>query len=149
MPDITLQWNSATNYADWVQSGSVLLTGNDLESAIIISLFSDRIAAVGDLIPDGTNDPRGWWADDASYPIGSRLWLLRRAKQIPETLQLAYDYIAEALQWLLDDGVVAQFDINVMWARPSVLGAQITAYKQDGTTLMTGQYVWAWNGINV
>jgi len=148
MPDITLQWNAATNYADWVQTGSVLETGNDLQSAIVISLFSDRIAAVGDVIPDGTNDPRGWWAD-ADVPIGSRLWLLKRSKQIPETLQLAYDYIAEALQWLLDDGVVAQFDINVQWVRTSMLGAQITAYKQDGTTLMTGLYTWAWNGINV
>lgn len=148
MPDITLQWNSATNYADWVQTGSVLETGNDLQSAIIISLFSDRIAAVGDVIPDGSNDPRGWWAD-TDVPIGSRLWLLKRSKQIPETLQLAYDYIAEALQWLLDDQVVAQFDINVQWVRASMLGAQITAYKQDGTTLMTGLYTWAWNGTNV
>ena len=147
MPDITLSWDSANNHADWVQSGAVLMTGNDLESAIIISLFSDRIAAVGDVIPDGTNDPRGWWAD-TDVPIGSRLWLLKRSKQIPETLQKAYDYIAEALQWLLDDQVVAQFDINVQWVRASTLGAQITAYKQDGTTLMTGQYVWAWSGIN-
>jgi phage gp46-like protein len=148
MPDITLQWDTANNQADWVQSGSALLTGNDLESAIIISLFTDRIAAVGDVIPDGSNDPRGWWAD-TDVPIGSRLWLLRRSKQIPETLQKAYDYIAEALQWLLDDQVVAQFDINVQWVRTGMLGAQITAYKQNGTTLMTGLYTWAWNGINV
>lgn len=148
MPDIALQWNSATNYADWVQTGSVLETGNDLQSAVVISLFTDRIAAVGDVIPDGTNDPRGWWAD-GDVLIGSRLWLLKRSKQIPETLQLAYDYIAEALQWLLDDQVVAQFDISVQWVRASMLGAQITAYKQDGTTLLTGLYTWAWNGINV
>jgi phage gp46-like protein len=147
MPDITLSWDTATSYADWVQSGSVLQTGNDLESAIIISLFSDRLAEPGDVIPDGTSDPRGWWAD-GDVPIGSRLWLLRRAKQIPETLQLAYDYIAEALQWLLDDDVVAKFDISVQWVRRSVMGVQLVAYKQDGTTLMTGQYVWAWNGIN-
>lgn len=147
MPDITLSWDTATSYADWVQSGSVLQTGNDLESAIIISLFSDRLAEPGDVIPDGTSDPRGWWAD-GDVPIGSRLWLLRRAKQIPETLQQAYDYIAEALQWLLDDNVVAKFDISVQWVRRGVMGAQLVAYKQDGTTLMTGQYVWAWNGIN-
>jgi phage gp46-like protein len=149
MPDITLQWNDATYHADWVQNGSVLETGNDLQSAIIISLFSDRIAAVGDVIPDGSNDPRGWWADDPTYPIGSRMWLLKRSKQIPETSQLAYTYIAEALQWLIDDQVVAGFDISVSWPSRGVLGAQVTAYKQDGTTLMTGLYTWAWNGINV
>lgn len=148
MPDITLQWNTATNSADWVQSGAVLQTGNDLQSAIVISLFTDRLANPDDVIPDGSNDPRGWWAD-GDVLIGSRLWLLKRAKQISETSQLAYQYIAEALQWLLDDGVVAQFDISVQWPFPGVLGAQITAYKQDGTTLMTGLYTWAWSGINV
>lgn len=148
MADATLTWDVANNRADLVMVGPALATGNDLQTAIIISLFTDRMAQPGDVIPDGTNDPRGWWADD-TVPIGSRMWLLSRAKQIPDTLQRAYDYLAEALQWLIDDGVVAQFDINVSWARPSVLGAQITAYKQNGTTLMTGQYAWAWSGINV
>lgn len=148
MPDISLQWNTAANHADFVQNGAVLATGNDLQSAIIISLFSDRIAQPGDVIPDGSNDPRGWWADN-DVPIGSRMWLLKRSKQIPETSQLAYTYIAEALQWLIDDQVVAGFDISVSWPSRGVLGAQITAYKQDGTTLMTGQYAWAWSGINV
>jgi phage gp46-like protein len=128
--------------------GGCLATGDDLQTAIIISLFSDRMAQPGDVIPDGSNDPRGWWADGA-VPIGSRMWLLRRSKQIPETSQLAYTYIAEALQWLIDDGVVAQFDISVQWPSRGVLDAQITAYKQDGTTLMTGLFTWAWNGINV
>lgn len=128
-------------------SGPVLTTGNDLETAIIISLFSDRMAQPDDVIPDGTNDPRGWWADD-EVPIGSRLWLLRRSKQTKETLQKAYDYIAEALQWMLDDGVVGRFDISTQWVRASFLGAQITAYKPDGTLLTTGRYTWAWEGIN-
>lgn len=148
MADTTIAWDTANSRGDWVFNAPVLETGNDLETAILISLFTDRIAAPGDVIPDGTNDPRGWWAD-ADVPIGSRLWLLQRAKQIPETSQLAYTYIAEALQWLIDDGVVAQFDISVQWPSRGVLGAQITAYKQDGTTLMTGLYSWAWNGINL
>jgi phage gp46-like protein len=96
------------------------------------------------VIPDGTNDPRGWWAD-SDVPIGSRMWLLRRAKQTPDTLQRAFDYLCEALQWMLDDGVVGQFVINVQWVRATMLGAQITAFKQNGTTLTTGRYAWVWN----
>lgn len=147
--DITLQWDTANNHADWVQNGAVLDMGNDLPSAIIISLFSDRLAEPGDVIPDGTNDPRGWWGDEGqTVPIGSRMWLLSRAKQIPQTLNDAFAYISEALQWLIDDQVVGSFSINVQWVRTGTLGAQITAFKQDGTTLMTGLYAWAWNGIN-
>lgn len=147
MADATLTWDPVNNRADLTMVGPAVMTGNDLQTAIIISLFTDRMAQPGDVIPDGTNDPRGWWGD-SDVPIGSRMWLLKRAKQIPQTLQLAYDYLAEALQWLIDDGVVARFDISVQWARPSVLGAQITAYKQNGTQLTTGQYAWAWSGIN-
>jgi len=147
MADITISWDTAHNRGDWTMSGPMLTTGDDLQTAILISLFTDRMAQPGDVIPDGTNDPRGWWADGA-VPIGSRMWLLQRAKQTQQTLQLAYDYIAEALQWLIDDGVVAGFDIVTSWPRASMLGAQITAYKQNGTQLTTGLYSWAWAGIN-
>lgn len=147
MADATISWDDANRRGDWTLTGSALLTGNDLETSILISLFTDRMAAPDDVIPDGTGDPRGWWADD-DVPIGSRMWLLQRAKQIPQTLQRAYDYLAEALQWLVDDGVVARFDISVQWAQKSVLGAQIVAYKANGTQLTSGRYTWAWTGIN-
>ncbi len=143
MADLTIEWSEASNRGDLVLAGAALLMGLDLQTAILISLFSDRQAAPGDVIPDGSNDPRGWWGDNT---IGSRLWLLSRSKQTQDTLQRAYDYIAESLQWLIDDGVVARFDLNCEWVRPSMLGAQIIAYKQDGTRLLTGKYVYAWNG---
>lgn len=147
MPDIAISWDTAHNWGDWTLAGALLATGNDLESAMLISVFSDRMAQAGDVIPDGSNDPRGWWAD-SDVPVGSRMWLLSRSKQTLQTLQRAYDYLAEALQWLIDDGVVGRFDINTQWVRRGMLGAQIVAYKPDGTLLATGRYTWAWNGIN-
>lgn len=125
-----------------------LQSGNDLETAILISLFTDREANPGDVIPDGTGDARGWVGDqDQDYQIGSRLWLLSRAKQTLETLQRASDYIAEALQWLIDDGVVARFDITVEWTRPSMLGARIVAYSGDGA-IVPMNFSWVWKAIN-
>lgn len=147
MPDISITWDAANSRGDWTMAGPVLATGNDIETAVLISIFSDRVAQPGDVIPDGTNDRRGWWADD-DVPIGSRMWLLRRAKQTLQTLQLAYDYLAEALQWMIDDGVVARFDISTQWVRTGTLGAVIVAYSPTGTILSKGQYAWAWTGIN-
>lgn len=148
MSDTTTVWDVANARGDWQMSGAQLATGNDLQTAILISLFTDRMAADSDVIPDGTTDPRGWWGDAGeTYQIGSRLWLLSRAKQTQETLQRAYDYIVEALQWLIDDGVVAKFDVLVEWTKASELGAQVVAYKQDGSTSATA-YTWAWQGIN-
>ncbi len=129
-------------------SGVLLASGNDLETAILISLFTDRRASPDDEIPDGTSDPRGWWGDlGADVPIGSRLWLLSRAKQTAETLQRANDYIIEALQWLIDDGVVVKFDVTVEWTDLSRLGARIVAHKSDGSKTAVA-YTSAWSAIN-
>lgn len=147
MADTTTTWDPAAGYGDWSLSGSVLTTGSDLATAILNSLFTDRQAAEDDEIPDGTTNPRGWWGDlDSDAQIGSRLWLLSRSKQTPETLQRAYDYIVEALQWLLDDGVVAKFDIAVEWTAVSRLGARVTAYKKDGTKEAVA-YASAWSAL--
>lgn len=148
MSDTTTVWNVSRSRGDWVIVGAVLQTGSDLSTAILISVFTDRVANADDVIPDGSGDPRGWWGDfGEAVPIGSRLWLLERAKQNDDTLQRAYDYLTECLQWLLDDGVVAKFDILVEWTRDSMLGAQILAYRKDGTTETTA-FTWAWNGIS-
>ncbi len=147
MSDITTIWVASNGRGDWSLSGTQLQSGNDLQTSVLISLFTDRMANTDDAILDGSGDTRGWWADDAQYSVGSRLWLLERAKQEQSTLIRARDYITEALQWLIDDGVVASFDIYVEWTRASVLGMQIVAHKQDGTTEAMN-FAWAWKGTN-
>lgn len=141
MADITITWSPADGRGDWTFApGGDLDTGDDLATAILLSLFTDRPALKDDVIPDGTTDRRGWWGD---RELGSRLWLLERAKQTTETLHRVRDYIAEALQWLVDDGVVARFDIEAAWLRRSTLGARITAFRSDGRTVALS-YSWAW-----
>ena len=148
MTDIATVWDLTNARGDWTSINGVLTSGNDLQTAILISLFTDRTALPDDVIPDGTTDPRGWWADaGADYPIGSRLWLLDRSKQTADVLKRAADYINEALQWLIDDGVVVKFDVLTEFTRPGMLGAQITAHKTDGST-QASSYAWAWQGIN-
>ncbi|MDE1901527.1 MAG: phage GP46 family protein [Alphaproteobacteria bacterium] len=148
MTDAAIVWNTATGRGDLQITGADLLTGNDLDTAIIISLFTDRLAHPDDVIPDGTDDPRGWWGDlDQDYQIGSRLWLLERAPASQQTLLRAQDYAAEALQWMIDDGVVAKFDIYAEWTRPGMLGMKITVYQTNGT-VVAKQYDWAWKGLN-
>jgi phage gp46-like protein len=147
MSDISIIWSPTLSRGDWALRGPSLASGSDLATAILVSLFTDRIAAADDDIPDGTNDPRGWWGDDRDYPIGSRLWLLGRAKQTTETLSRAQDYIAEALKWLIDDGVVAKFDIVTEWTHSGMLGAHIVAYEQSGAVIALNSSS-VWTGLN-
>jgi phage gp46-like protein len=148
MSDITTLWNIGTGYGDWALVGTQLQSGDDLQTAVLISLFTDRIAAASDVIPDGTDDLRGWIGDlGADYPIGSRLWLLDRKKQTDDVLQTAKDYCVEALQWMLDDGVVAKFDVTTEWTQAAMLGIWIVAHKSDGTTVAM-KFASYWNGIS-
>lgn len=126
MSDVSTLWN--TSYGDWSLAGADLASGNDIVSAVLISLFTDRLAGSDDALPDGTPDRRGWWGDVSNNLIGSRLWLLARAKHTQATLGLAEAYIAEALQWLIDDGLASKIDVHAEWQRSDTLGALITVY---------------------
>src|SRR5262245_61583977 len=67
----------------------------DLCTAVIVALATNRLAENSDILPDPDSTDRcGWWGDmDAEiiwdgWPIGSRLWLLRRTKITPPGAQI-------------------------------------------------------------
>ncbi|HTV45764.1 MAG TPA: phage GP46 family protein [Stellaceae bacterium] len=143
MTDIAIVWDEALLEGDFVMAGSDLRQDQGLEIAVIISLMTDRLANADDVIPDGTTDRRGWWGDlplasggaGGTVPqpddlIGSRLWLLSRAKMTPQTLTLAQQYCQEALQWLVDDGVAAEVDVETSWIATGQMGIAITIARQ-------------------
>lgn len=145
--DITTVWSIPDGRGDWAQQGASLQSGSDLANAIYISLFTDRQANPDDKIPDGTTDARGWWGDlGRQFKIGSRLWLLEREKQTQDVLNRARDYTNEALQWLIDEGVVAAFELTVEFTRPKMLGIRVIAKKRDGTREAMN-FTWAWQGV--
>jgi phage gp46-like protein len=145
MSDITTVWNVPDMRGDWMLAGPSLQSGDDLATAVLISLFTDRLALPSDPTTDG--DRRGWWGDtggdSTQYPIGSRLWLLDRVKGPEDVPQRAQDYAAEALQWLIDDGVVASFNITPQWVSPHRLDLAVIANRADGSRVaMNFPQVW-------
>lgn len=114
---------------DWVVTGPGLADDEGLETAIVLSLFTDRRANADDELPGALNQRRGWWGDTyAEVPgdrIGSRLWLLAREKQLPVVLQRAREYALEALQWLIEDGVAREVTVQAEVVRTGVLGLRI------------------------
>lgn len=123
-----------------------LATGNELSTAVMLSLFTDRRANEDDVLPDGT-DPRGWWSDAMDgRQIGSRLWLLERARNLTETLRLAQDYAKEALQWLVDDEIAKSVTVTVagIGGCKDVLALGISICKPDGRQLRW-KYRYAWD----
>lgn len=146
--DIATIWGPDGTMGDWSMSGPLLLAGGDLVTALLISLFTDRISNADDAITDGSGDPRGWWGDAGqSYPIGSRLWLLERARLNRATAINAKNYITEAVQWMIDDGVVEKFDVATEIQFPSRLNASIIAYRQNSPVL-TENFAWVWSELD-
>ena len=116
-----------------------LLTGADIETAVLISLFTDAAAGPDDAVPDTSGDPRGWWADPT---IGSKLWLLARAKRTPQNLRLAIAYIRQALGWLTTDGVASAVDVAAEWQAGGRLSGQIVVAHAAGSTSVPVDYAW-------
>ena len=124
-----------------------------LVRAVIVSLFTWRRANADDALPNGSGSRMGWWGD--SYPpaandrIGSRLWLLSRAKLTDTTAQKAKDYAREALQWLLDNGVAARVDVTALRQGLSTLALGCTFYNADGSALAIVRFQNLWSFLNV
>ena len=147
MPDITTAWPPLGAYGDWAMAGADLASGSDLETAVLISIATDRVADPDDVIPDGTGDPRGWVGDaDSDRPIGSKVWLRLRSKRTPELLKTVADDLRDALQWLLDDKVVSSIEVATEWQEPRRLASRLTLHRTGGQPL-TLEYAWAWEGI--
>jgi phage gp46-like protein len=125
--DIKIKFKKADLNFDLVFANNDLATDAGLESAVIVSLFSDRRIS-DDELPPGQTDKKGWWGDAVDPTqndlTGSKLWLLAREKQTEEVLQRAQEYAEQALQWLLDDGVASVVKVS-------------TSYPQDGSILIS------------
>jgi phage gp46-like protein len=150
--DILVQWDNINMVGDWMLAAGDLQTGQDLETACLVSLFTDKLATPDFVPTDGTSDRRGWWADPYNdQPLGSNLWQLERAKKTRDTLGLARTYALDALQWLITDGVAKQVDCNTTWlggAGSTALGIAIAIVKPDGS-LTRFTFAWAWQGLAI
>lgn len=105
-----------------------------LVRAVLISLFTWRRAKPED-ITDG--EKMGWWGDGVEAPvvndrIGSRLWLLRRAKLVPQTINAAREYAQEALAWLVEDGAAVRVDVTAERFGVDGLALQVVVYRTAG-----------------
>ncbi len=132
MVDFRLVWNN--NAGDLSIADGDIALDNTLQSAVLVSLFTDaRVSA--DELPDGETDRRGWWGQDVQEQqdigIGSKLWTLERSKRTDETLERYRGYTAEALQWLVDDGHVRSVDVDATYQRGAEVALDIVVRLLD------------------
>lgn len=139
MADIRTVFIDLEHGADFAIQALLLEQDGGLDTAVILSLFTDRRAEPDDAIPGGSGDRRGTWMDAYAEvdgdKMGSRLWLLERAKLLPETVIRVREYCEEALAWLVRDGVAREVIVSTEILRNHPLGiiaATIEIVKPDG-----------------
>ena len=155
MTDIKAVFIGEKMISDYALDAGALQAENGLETAIVISLFTDRRAEPDDELPAEATDRRGWWGDVApplvdgrpveGARIGSRLWLLSREKQMPIVVERARQYCIEALAWMIEDGICDHIDVEAEIVRTGVLGVGITIYRPD-VNAISFKYDYAWQG---
>lgn len=125
-----------------------------LETAILVSLFTDRRAGDDDALLDPDSDSRrGWWGDLVSPVeerdrLGSRLWLLDRSKVTQEVVNAAKNYIEEALEWMLIDKVAVKIEVNAEAKGPvenRMLAFHVRIFYRDG--LDVSEYNLQWEAM--
>ena len=151
--DIQIKWNSTDYKGDFIFDGEGdLSTDKGLETAVIISLFTDR-RADGEELPPKEKSKRGWWGDSiADIPndkIGSKFWLLSREKELQEVAVRARQYTLEALQWLIDTKIANKIEVDSELLGNGMLGLQIRIYRPGKTELTEYRYNYNWDAQEV
>ncbi|MFV2949663.1 phage GP46 family protein [Pseudomonas japonica] len=147
--DIALKYDPDAKVYDLAIIDGDLAIDTSLETAVLLSLYTDRRALTEDLLPGEGSDRRGWWCDAYSErPHGSRLWLLSREKELDRVLRLAEEYAREALAWVIKDGIASSMDIEAVHLRPGVFQL-IVGIQRSSSTVLEGRYEYVWGVSNV
>lgn len=122
--------------------GDIEVTHNGLSSdeglvtLVLICLFTDAPAADSDVIPDGTDDRRGWPGDSFSdFSWGSKLWLLDREK-LTESVRLRVEnYASLAMQPLLQTGYARTAQVTAVIVSSERIDFTVILTRPDKSTL--------------
>jgi phage gp46-like protein len=139
MSDLKIRWDSDLMTGDMVFADNDWEMDEGLGSAVIISLFSDMRADIGDQLPDPeSTDRRGFWGDILDPDVvgdklGSKLWLLERAIMIDKDFNLVEQYVLESLEWMKEDDVAKDIQVTVERKDDGRVYFQADIYKSDDT----------------
>lgn len=112
-----------------------LVADEGIETAVLISLFTDHRVTESELPPD-TTDKKGWWGD--MFPqvnndqIGSKLWTLSRSKVTEQTLAAVETFAIDALQWMIEDGVATNIEATAEMDDLRRIGLSVTIKRPAG-----------------
>ena len=135
-----IEREQGSSYLDIKIEPTGIVADDGLETAVYISLFTDQRCDVEEIPLFETTGQRGWWGDLLSEVdgdrIGSKFWLLKREKTLPQTLQKFIDYAKFSLQWMIEDGIAEDVVVDAEFLRQGVMKMTIQIKKPDGLSVI-------------
>lgn len=165
--DPFLLWDSrydpVAGVADWALAGNAagntggLAADAALATAVTLCMFSDAMIPpahpLAYLVADG--DRRGWWGDGVDVradlgegPLGSLLWVLRRAPLTPAIAQWARTLALQALSPLQRQGAVVRIDATATIMARDALVLDVAMYGRDGAKVFDRKFDLVWQQLN-
>jgi phage gp46-like protein len=130
-----------------------------LATAVMVALGTNSLADITDRLPDPDSTNReGWWGDfdgDViwnAWPIGTKLWLLRRSAIEPVeskfggTQAWATNYIRDAIQPFIDNKIATRYEILSMRTDKQTISAVVRIYRGPSYAIDL-MYQMLWQGI--
>jgi len=130
-----------------------------LATAVVVALGTDALASVDDRLPDpDSTDRGGWWGDmDADtiwngWPIGSKLWLLRRSAiegtdaKFGATQTWVMNYIMDSIQPFIDRKIASRYEILSVRVDKQRIDAVVRLFRGPRTSIDLS-YQALWDGM--
>ena len=132
--------------ADLVIEGDDLKLEQGLETAVIISLFSDKRVS-RQLLPEGASGQRGWWgdvlSDIESDEIGSHFWIINRETVSYEVLNRLEEFVFRALEWMIDGGLAERIEVTSTRRDLEIIDISVSISRLETEDL---RFDFAWEG---
>ncbi len=144
MTDIAINYNNESQYGDLALSFDDLVRDEGLESAVLISLFTDARAEPEE-VPDSSNDLSGSFLTSIDGTVyGSKIWTLRRSKADNNTVQKMTDYARSALAWMVEDGVAGSIEAQAILVDKERIDLSVKIYK-NGEAIFNRRFEDLWS----
>lgn len=142
--DLALIYSKDGGFFDLSIENGDFVQDRDLQTAVTISVLSDRRSREDDKIPN----QEGWSADFIKKVgetiTGSRLWLIRNEKTLDSLLPFAEEAARESLEWVIDNEIAENITVTATYKDKiaGIMVLNIDLYRPQGNIPTQFNFVW-------
>jgi len=128
--DVVLQKNQDGFFDIFLDSEGDILTDNFLDTSLLRSIYAERRASAAEMkVPE---QRRGWIGNaEKVFEDGSKVWLFEQARLDLNTINGIKSEIENGLEWLVDDEVAIDFQVDVIVTNELTLSANIKIQRSS------------------